>query len=183
MRHLESRRASLVVLSRLPDNMNTAFLTLLRILLVGAGAVGFLFVGVVAAFWYFAPDLCGNEVIAEYPSPSARHRVVVFKRDCGATTGFSTHASILEVEEDLDNESGNVFASDANHGAAPAGPGGTPVLFVTWESESSVTFSYHPKIRVFKMRSEIDGVHVVYGEIAQPSARGDAEIPMRSWRD
>lgn len=147
----------------------------LRITLVGAGTLMVLVVGVIAVFWYFAPDLYGNEVLAEYPSPREKHRVVVFQRDCGATTGFSTQASILKVDEPLKNVGGNVFTSDTNHGAAPSGPGGGPALFVTWLGENSVAFSYHPNTRVFRMEPEMDGAQVTYSKSAQPGAPADAK--------
>lgn len=155
--------------------MQAALRVAFRIMLVVAAMLVLLLVGGLAAFWYFAPTLCGNEVIAEYPSPSTRHRVVVFRRDCGATTGFTTNASILEIEETLDDEAGNVFSADTNHGAAPPGPGGGPSLSVTWESENSAVLSHHPKIRVFRKESEIDGIQVTYSESTQKGAPIKAE--------
>lgn len=151
--------------------------------MIGVGTLALLFVGGVAAFWYFVPDLCGNEVIAEYPSPGKKHRVVVFQRDCGATTGFSTQASILGMGEALDNAGGNVFASDTNRGAAPSGPGGGPSLSVTWKAENSVAFSYHQKIRIFRKEQEIDGIQVTYSESAQQGAPIDAEAAAQPRRD
>jgi hypothetical protein len=164
-------------------DMKAVLRIILRIMLVGAVTLVLLFVGGIAAFWYLVPDLCGNEVIAEYPSPSTKHRVVVFERNCGATTGFSTQASILGIEEALENEGGNVFAADTDRGAAPSGPGGGPSLSVTWETEDSVAFSYHPKTRVFRKEPEIGGVKVIYSESAQQSAPIDAEAAAQPRRD
>lgn len=56
--------------------------------------------------------MCDNTPIAEYPSPEGRHRVIVFERSCGATTGFSPQASLLDADEELDLGSGNLFISD-----------------------------------------------------------------------
>src|SRR5579871_3272982 len=61
------------------------------------------------------PDLCGNDVIARYPSPDGRLELIVFERDCGATTRFSTQASILDRGGKLANEAGNLFQADDNH--------------------------------------------------------------------
>jgi hypothetical protein len=156
--------------------MKAALRTLLRTLLLVGGTLVALFVVVIGAFWFFAPDMCGNKIISEFPSPERKLKVVVFQRDCVATTGFSTQASILRMNEVLENEAGNLFTSDANHGAAPSGPGGGPALAVLWQSENSVALSFHPNARVFKRESELEGVHVSYSHLnsVQQGAPGDA---------
>lgn len=40
-------------------------------------------------------DICGNKIIQEIPSPNRKLKAVIFTRDCGATTGFSTQISLL----------------------------------------------------------------------------------------
>ena len=87
-----------------------------------ASALAIVAAVLVAAFWYLGPSMCGNEVVAQYPSPNGLERLVVFQRDCGATTGFSTQASILPIGKGLKDDSGNVFIADTDHGAAPSGP-------------------------------------------------------------
>lgn len=119
----------------------------------------------VLLFWFSAPDMdamCGNEVISEFPSPDGTKRLVVFQRDCGATTDFSTQASVLPARTPLPNEKGNLFISDTDHGAAPAGPSGGTSVTVRWESAQSVVLIYHPKVRVFKSELDAGGVQVRY---------------------
>jgi hypothetical protein len=41
-------------------------------------------------------DLCGNRVIETALAPDGKTKALVFERDCGATTDFSTHVSILD---------------------------------------------------------------------------------------
>lgn len=106
--------------------------------------------------------MCDNTPIAEYPSPEGRHRVIVFERSCGATTGFSTQASLLDADEELDLGSGNLFISDTDHGAAPSGPGGGPELSVEWKDERAIVLVYDSRVRVFKNEQRMDGVHVSY---------------------
>lgn len=106
--------------------------------------------------------LCDNTPIAEYPSPEGRRHVLVFERSCGATTGFSTQASLLDADEDLDSGSGNLFISDTDHGAAPSGPGGGPELSVEWKDERSLVLVHDSRVRVFKSEQRLDGVHVSY---------------------
>jgi hypothetical protein len=142
--------------------MKAALRVLFRVFLIIGGVLAFLVIAAIGLFWFSVPDMCGNEILAEFPSPQGNRKVVVFQRDCGATTGFSTHASILGIAQVLKNESGNVLTSDTDHGAAPSGPGGGPALVVAWQSESSVQLSVHPKARVIKRESKVGGIHVSY---------------------
>ncbi|WIO73472.1 DUF5412 family protein [Porticoccaceae bacterium LTM1] len=79
---------------------------------------GILVVGVPLAiaglFIYATSDMCGNEVYTEVMSPNKEHKVVVFQRDCGATTGFSTQISIIESDDELENEGGNIYIIDGH---------------------------------------------------------------------
>lgn len=61
---------------------------------------------------------CANRVLRELPSPDGSRRAVIFDRDCGATTGFSTQVSVVGAD-DVPAGTGNVFIADSNHGAAP----------------------------------------------------------------
>jgi hypothetical protein len=116
---------------------------LLALLLLAGVLLGLLVAGSVLALWAFGEAMCGNEVMAEYPSPGNQHRVVVFQRDCGATTGFSTQASLLDADEALGNEGGNLFVSDTKHGAAPA-------VSVVWMGERALVLRHHAAARVFR---------------------------------
>lgn len=40
-------------------------------------------------------QLSGSDLVAEYVSPDGGAKLVVFKRDCGATTSFGTRASLV----------------------------------------------------------------------------------------
>lgn len=140
---------------------------LLALLLLAGAALGLLVVGSVLVPWVLGKALCGNEVIAEYPSPGKQHRVVVFQRDCGATTGFSTQASLLDADEALGNEGGNLFVSDTNHGAAPA-------VSVVWMGERALVLRHHAGGRVFKSVPKRDGVRISYEADAGFSDPGEA---------
>lgn len=109
----------------------------------------------------FPPAPCGNDVLAEVPSPDGVHRAVVFQRDCGATTGFSTQVSVLETTERLKG-SGNVFIADTDHGRAPAGPGGGPAIEVRWLAPDTLRVHYDARARVFARKQMAGGVVVAY---------------------
>ena len=121
---------------------------------------------VVIAFGVFLYQMfakaCGNEILREFVSPDNSKKVVVFERDCGATTDFSTQASLLGISEKLPDEGGNVFSADTNHGATPSGAGGGPELRVRWESSNRVVLEHHTAARVFKASRRIDQTEVRY---------------------
>ena len=104
--------------------------------------------------------MCANDVIKEVVSPDGKKKVVVFQRNCGATTDFSTQASVLSVSRSLLNDGGNVFSADTNHGAAPSRSGGGPELEASWVGPKELVLEHHPQARVFKAEASIGDVHV-----------------------
>lgn len=100
--------------------------------------------------------MCGNEKLAEHVSPDGASAVVVFVRNCGATTPFSTQASILRPAAELANDDGTLFSADTDHGRSPAGPGGGPEVRVYWEDARHVLLRHHAKARVFRAE-RVDG--------------------------
>lgn len=63
----------------------------------------------IGVFLCATSDMCGNYPHKEYLSPNKDYKAVVFQRDCGATTGFSTQISIIAAGDELDNEGGNIY--------------------------------------------------------------------------
>lgn len=141
----------LFVLKRL---LKIAFVVLsLLVAMVALGAYGLYMLG---------DSMCGNDIIAESLSPDKALKAVVFRRDCGATTDFSTQVSILAIEEQLENESGNVFTADADHGAAPMYEKGGPVVTVQWIERDKLTVFRSPSARVFRSVDKRASVHITY---------------------
>ena len=107
-------------------------------------------------------ELCGNQVIREDLAPDKKFKVVTFQRDCGATTGFSTQASLIEANSSLLNKGGNIFAADTNHGKAPATVTGGPELVVSWKDSKHLVLQYHSQARVFLKAMESNGIEVTH---------------------
>ncbi|MBX3610972.1 MAG: hypothetical protein KF871_13865 [Hydrogenophaga sp.] len=105
---------------------------------------------------------CTNRVLDNQPSPDGHWRAVVFERNCGASTGFSTQVSVLAVRAELRNRAGNLFIADTDHGAAPSGRGGGPAVTVQWRSARQLVVRHHPAARVFKAMPSVNGVAVSY---------------------
>ncbi len=91
--------------------------------------------------------LCGNEISQEVFSPDGEYKAVVFQRDCGATTGFSTQISIMRATDELPNKPGNIFVMDGH-------PDWTEV-HVQWETDRSVVISYSSKYEVFQAKDRL----------------------------
>lgn len=53
--------------------------------------------------------ICDNERLAGFVSPRGEHQAVVFRRNCGATTPYSVHVSVLPAGRELPNEAGNIL--------------------------------------------------------------------------
>lgn len=106
-------------------------------------------------------DLCANDQTQVVYSPNKNLKVIVFTRDCGATTGFSTHVSLLKSSQNLENEGGNLFAADFDRtqqkSAAPS-----PQVSLRWLSNTQLEIQHSDNIRTFRKVENDKGVHVVY---------------------
>jgi hypothetical protein len=112
---------------------------------------------------YVFDDMCGNNPISVTPSPDKQMKAVIYERDCGATTGFSTRVSVLHSDQALlRSESGNLFIADTDHGKAPNGPKGGPEVRVQWRGDKALSVAYHKAARVFLERPKIQDITVTY---------------------
>ena len=107
-------------------------------------------------------DLCGNEVLARHPAPDNSVEVVVFQRSCGATTGFSTQASIQELNAGSTNGPGDIFAATTDRGATPPGKGGGPELRVRWIDDRTLELAHHKRASVSYGRTSFRGITIRY---------------------
>jgi hypothetical protein len=96
-------------------------------------------------------DMCGNEQSTNALSPKGSKRVVVFTRDCGATTSGSTQVSVLKATETLSNDAGNTLIL-----------GDKVPLRITWKSESEVVIGGVAGSTPFKQERTVSGVTITY---------------------
>lgn len=108
--------------------------------------LGLLIYGIGSSF----DDMCGNDQVVEVVSPNGQLKAVTFRRDCGATTGYSTQLSILPVSRALPNGGGNVFISRED-----------PVLTVRWIDDRHLRISGDTQTQ-FLHSSESHGVQITY---------------------
>jgi hypothetical protein len=107
-------------------------------------------------------DMCGNEIIQTEYSPNKEYKIVTFTRNCGATTDFSSHISILKSDELLENESGNVFSGDSNHGLAKTDSKNLITIKSKWLSNDKVEIVFDENVRVFDKDNSVNNVDVEF---------------------
>ena len=117
------------------------------------------------AFWLVInslSQLCTNLEIETAISPDGQLKAVAFARDCGASTDYSTQISLLSSDDKLENEAGNLFIADRDHGRVEAGPGGGPKVNIRWLSDHELQISYPRFARTFKTTAALANIRVGY---------------------
>lgn len=137
-------------------------------------SIAMMYIGWIVFVGILFASMCENTVLKTVISPNKKQKLVVFARNCGATTDFSTQISIIDADDKLPNDPGNVFVADCDHGTAPSGPGGGPEVLVSWIGEDSVKISHDPLARVFLSESNWEGIQIEY---EQSVILSDSEIP------
>ena len=107
------------------------------------GAITIVGLSIHAGWTLLINDMCSNTIQSQSYSPDHALKVIVFTRDCGATTGFSTQVSILGGANSLPNDAGNVFVT--NDGCAGA----------HWSGNRKVTVVYDHHAQVFTHKKNI----------------------------
>lgn len=123
-------------------------------------------VAVIIAPAYFITQ-CENELVGEHTSPDGQYKAVLFVRDCGATTGFSTQVSLLRSNQHLKNESGNLFIADTDHGKIPSDPKGGLEVRIVWKGSKDFYIFHHENARVFKAEKKVKGINVEYKSLIE----------------
>ena len=68
---------------------------------------------VIGTFKYLDSTMCENTEIEISVSPDKKQYAVLFERNCGATTGYSSQISILNINEKLNNsDTGNIYIAN-----------------------------------------------------------------------
>lgn len=109
---------------------------------------------------------CQNSTVSTAAAPSGDLKAVLFQRDCGATTGFSSQVSVAEADEAASG-AGNSFVADTDHGAATAASWGGPWVELRWLSPGNLLIRYDAKARVFTQKERVSGVRIRYEKVAR----------------
>ena len=100
---------------------------------------------------------CGNEILQEELRPGGPYRAVLFIRSCGATTGYSTHVSILGVKKLSSASTGNVLIIESG------GPS-DPMAKVSWLDRNTLKI-LHQTEQVFRKEASWNGISIVYSPL------------------
>lgn len=104
------------------------------------------------------PDsICANDIRGESPSPNKTHQAFFFSRDCGATTDYSIHVSVLPFGAHLDNEPGNVFIASST-----VPNDSNSEIQVQWLSDNSLYIRHKALGNVVLNNKTVNGVEVTY---------------------
>lgn len=123
---------------------------LLGVLIFGILAfIGFL---VMIGFSLDGDGFCGNKILQTQYSPNQKYKLVVFERNCGATTAFSYQVSILEKDRDLKNATGNIFIIDKNS------------VITNWVNDKLINIFYQKDSKVFYKENNFKGIHIKFVE-------------------
>ena len=106
-------------------------------------------------------DASQNDAIDRVISPDRKYEAVLFQRDCGATTAFSTQVSIIPADGAIE-DAGNAFVADDDHGKAAAGSWGGPRAEVRWRSSNELLVRYAEGSRIFEQEASVSGVEVEF---------------------
>ncbi|MEO6720725.1 MAG: hypothetical protein ABIN67_10165, partial [Ferruginibacter sp.] len=95
-------------------------------------------------------DMCSNTIDFTMVSPDGKKKIVMFDRDCGATTAGSTQISLLSSSENLSNISGNIFVSDRGN------------VKMEWLSNREILITYPSDLTTFNKIDSFSDVLIRY---------------------
>lgn len=94
---------------------------------------------------------CSNTVLSTLEAPDAGKSLVVFARDCGASTGFNTQAVILPAGGTLEGDATGFLAIE-----------GQPVLETRWDAYGNLEVTIPPGAKVVQQQDEAAGIAIIY---------------------
>jgi hypothetical protein len=96
---------------------------------------------------------CKTVVRNSMPSPDGTKSIVIFGKECGATVGFNTQASISTTGSSFSPEKSDAFFAIS----------GEHVVSAKWLGDSTVEISSIPeKERVFKSEQRVGDIRITY---------------------
>lgn len=109
-------------------------------------------------------DFCANEIVQTVPAPDGKMAAVLFERNCGATSDFTTQVSIVRRGEAPDGR-GNIYIADADDDPATRGQWGGPWAELRWAAPDRLHIGYVRHSRIFHQERRRGGVEISYEAI------------------
>lgn len=112
-------------------------------------------------------SLCQDTVVSKHSSPDGRFVAVVFYRNCGATTPFTTEISVMRSGEDAVSEGpeGNILSmTDPPGSKETLSRNGVIEARVTWKSPQLLAISTPRRAVVGKRVSHVGDIKVEFSD-------------------
>ncbi|UXN68646.1 hypothetical protein N8A98_15465 [Devosia neptuniae] len=103
--------------------------------------------------WYASSLLpsCQTTQHARLPSPDSAFDLVIFSRDCGATTGANTQAALIPNGDSLPDDAASFPSIGASADLAPR-----------WTGPTSITLTIPPAAQIYRRDDSVAGIAVIY---------------------
>jgi hypothetical protein len=104
--------------------------------------------------------MCDNQIIQEVYSPNGQYKVVVYERNCGATTPYTTQISLLKSHVALGDRAGNLLGAE-----------GHPDWFmieVEWQDDQHLVIEYDGELAPRYVKRPARGIDVQFIENVTP---------------
>ncbi len=102
-----------------------------------------------------------NKIVKILESPDKKFKAIAFIRDLGATTSFSPQVSILENDDDLEDQSGNLFIGD-----------NSDFIDISWKNNDSLNVIYSCQdYDIFKKVTSINNIEVKYEKVDRSNSK------------
>lgn len=105
---------------------------------------------------------CENNILRELASPDGNLKVVMFDRNCGATTRHNLQLAITTSGESAIDSP--IFVVDRTSGQSTEAPSDDleSLVQVSWLSSSELLVRYNPELRVFTKQDQVGEVQIRY---------------------
>lgn len=117
--------------------------------------LGILFAIVLDGLNDLSDEMCATTIFDQSPSPSGKLTAVLYEIDCGATTGFNRHISIVSVDTDLKKKNPNL-------GTSPFALRGDPNVKMRWPNSDQLEIQYPESASVIRAEGKSKGVLLDY---------------------
>ena len=114
---------------------------------------------------------CVDNVQSEWLSPSGKLKAIVYVRDCGATTGFSTKIAIVRPSATTPPYSDGIVFSADNASFDPA----RPVVKPDWVAENHLKLRYACDVELNQLTNFVENVHVQFEAVTSLHAPAEQQ--------
>lgn len=103
--------------------------------------------------WYLSGLLpsCETTQHARLPSPDNAFDLVIFSRDCGATTGFNTQAALIPAGDTLPDDAASFLSIGVTADLAPR-----------WDGPARIELTIPTGAEIYRQDETVAGVAVIY---------------------